>query len=162
VANAILVERVRAAVGNAVLVQSVKTVATAPVGNAVLVQSLKAVTNGTAPVADAGPDQYTAEPWSTVTLTGAASSGTGLSYAWSQTAGTAVTLTGTGATRTFVAPSPAAGGTFTFSLTVTDSAGLISAADAVAVVVLPVTEFARVAGAWVPRRPLKRSGAAWV
>ena len=165
-ANAVLVQGITATLapvtGNAVLVQSVKAAATppaAPSGNAVLVQSVKA-TAAAAPTANAGPDQTGVEPWATVTLTGAASVGA-TSYAWSQAAGPAVTVTGSGATRTFTATPSQAGSSFLFSLTVTDGSGVASAADTVAVTVLPTTEFTRVGGAWQPRRPRKRSGGAW-
>ena len=160
-ANAVLIQGVTAALtGNAVLVQGVKTTAAAPTGNAVLIQAAQATATA-GPVADAGPDQTGIEPWTTVTLTGAASTGAA-SYAWSQAAGPAVTLAGTGATRTFTAPPSQAGSSFLFSLTVTDGSGVTSTADTVAVTVLPATEFKRVGGAWQPRRPLRRSANAWV
>jgi hypothetical protein len=164
-ANAVLVHAVAAAAaplpGNAVLVHAANANAVPPVGNAVLVQAVKATQAGAPPVANAGPDQ-SVEPWSTVSLTGAASTGTGLTYAWSQTSGPAVTLSGSGATRTFAAPPTMAGTTHTFSLTVTDGTGLVSTADTVTVTVLPCTEFVRVAGTWVPCRLMTRSGGAWV
>ena len=159
VGNAVLVQSLAAAAspsaGNAVLVQSVKATVAAPTGNAVLVQSLKSAISGGPPTANAGPDQ-SVEPWATVTLTGAASTavGTVTGYAWTQTSGPAVTLVGTGSTRTFTAPASAAGATLVFSLVVTDNTGLVSTADTVTVTALPATEFYATAGAWVPYQNL--------
>lgn len=183
-ANAVLVQRVQATAGNAVFVQSVKATSVPPVVvqnavivydvkaasvpptlNAVFVHKLATVVSGSAPIANAGPDQTTAEPWSTVTLTGAASTdsdGTVASYAWTQTAGPAVTLSGTGATRTFKAPPFIDLTQLTFSLVVTDNTGLLSTPDTVNVIVLPATEFKRVAGAWVPVLIRSRNAGAWV
>lgn len=160
-ANAVLVSRIAATAGNAVLISSIKATAAT---NAVMIGSIRAAVTGAAPVANAGPDQYAVEPWSTVTLTGAASTddGTITTYAWSQTAGPAVALSGTGATRTFTAPPSMDGSTQTFSLTVTDNTGLISTPDTVVVTVLPATEFMRKNGVWVPCQILRRSGGAWV
>lgn len=178
-ANAVYVQRVQATAGNAVYVQSVKAATVAPTGNAVLVyrataatvpaagnavfvHSLKTVVSGQAPVVTAGTDQTSVEPWATVTLTATVSSGTATSYTWTQAGGTPVTLTGTGATRTFTAPPSADGSSLLFSLTAANAAGLVSTPDTVVVSVLPVTEFAKVGGAWSPRRLRKRSGGAWV
>ena len=108
-----------------------------------------------APSANAGPDQTNLEPWSTVTLTGAASTdadGTVASYAWRQISGTSVTLSGTGATRTYTAPATIAGDTQVFGLTVTDNLGATSTEDTVSCTVLPVTERAVIGGVEVPMR----------
>jgi len=178
-ANAVLVERVQATAGNAVFVQKLaastvpptlnavfvhNATATAipPVLNAVFVHKLGTVVSSAAPVANAGPDQNGAEPWSTVTLTGAASTGTISTYGWTQTAGSAVTLSGIGATATFKAPPSMDVATLTFSLVVTATNGLVSTPDSVSITVLPATEFTRVNGAWVPVLIKSRSAGAWV
>ncbi len=96
------------------------------------------VTNGE-PVAHAGEDQ-TVLVGTQVTLDGSSSSDpdghTPLTYGWTQTSGTLVTLTGADTAQpTFTAPSTA--DTLIFSLIVTDSMGLVSAADSVTVTVVP-------------------------
>ncbi len=82
-----------------------------------------------APRADAGPPQTVASGV-TVTLDGSNSTGSGLRYAWVQTAGPTVTLaTPNAVTTTFVAPNVgSAGAALTFKLTVTDSASQTSSA----------------------------------
>jgi tRNA A37 threonylcarbamoyladenosine biosynthesis protein TsaE len=83
------------------------------------------------PVANAGADQVVA-PGDTVTLDGTGSTGTGLTYAWSQTAGTLVQLAGDDtASPTFTAPNAAEINaavldTLTFQLTVTDGNNVTS------------------------------------
>jgi hypothetical protein len=81
------------------------------------------------PVANAGPDQLGVLVGTLVTLDGTASTPSGLSFDWTQTAGPAATLlNATTATPTLT---PTRGGTYTFSLTVRDSAGTASAPDTV-------------------------------
>lgn len=108
----------------------------------------------TPPTANAGPDQSNVEPYTTVTLSGAASAdpdGTVASYVWSQTAGPAVTLSGSGASRTFTAPGTLAGVSLTFQLTVTDNSGA-TGTDTVQVAVLPAAERIMIGGTWQPAR----------
>ncbi len=75
--------------------------------------------SGPPPEADAGADQTV--PWgAVVTLDGAGSTGTGITYSWSQTSGTTVALSdATAASPAFTAPQGPA--TLVFVLTVTDS-----------------------------------------
>lgn len=99
-----------------------------------------------APTANAGPDQQSAEPYTTVTLDGSGSTapaGSSLTgYAWTQTAGTSVTLSdATAVSPTFTAPASVAGGTLTFSLVVTSTGAVASAANTVDIAVLPHTVF---------------------
>lgn len=98
------------------------------------------------PVANAGPDQQSVEPFTTVTLDGSGSqapAGSSITdYAWTQTGGTTVTLTGsTTVAPTFTAPASVAGDTLTFSLVVTSTGAVTSTADTVVVTVLPHTIF---------------------
>jgi len=111
--------------------------------------------NDQPPVANAGADQASVEPWATVTLDGSASTdpdGTVTAWAWRQISGTTVTLTGTGATRTFQAPASMAGDYLVFGLTVTDDLAVTSAEDTTIVQVLPATEFLATATGWQPIR----------
>lgn len=99
-----------------------------------------------APTANAGPDQQSVEPFTTVTLDGAgsqAASGSSITgYAWTQTGGTTVALSSTTTAQpTFTAPASIAGTTLTFSLVVTATGGVTSTADTVFVTVLPQTVF---------------------
>lgn len=109
------------------------------------------------PIANAGPNQTTIEPWSTVTLDGSgsvANVGTITSYLWAQTAGMTVTLSDpTSANPTFTAPASITNQTLTFQLVVEDSQGISSTADSVDVVVLYATERAIIDGQEVPLRP---------
>jgi len=162
-ANAVLVNRLYAAVGNAVYVQSITATSTVPTGNAVLVQNLALAS--AAPTANAGPDQAGVEPGAVVTLDGSgssASSGTTLSaFGWALVGGPAVTLSGTGATRTFTAPGSVDGVALTFRLTVTDSGGATSTDD-VTVLVLNSTRFELSAGGqWVPELRHVFDGSVW-
>ena len=111
------------------------------------------------PTANAGTDQAGIEPWTTITLNGTgstyASPDTGLTYAWTQTAGPAVTLSSsTAASPTFTAPPDLADQTLTFSLVVTSNTGLLaSSADTVDVTVLAATEaWLDGTGTWKPMR----------
>ena len=86
------------------------------------------VTNDTV---TAGSDQ-TVEPWSTVTLTATANTGTAT---WTQQSGTTVTLNGAGAlVRTFTAPADFAGAALVFRATNG------TATDDVSITVLPATD----------------------
>lgn len=89
------------------------------------------------PTANAGADQ-TVAAGTQVTLTGVASSdpdGNALTYSWQQTGGTTVTLSNSAAAQpTFAAPNQPT--TLTFQLVVTDSFGVVSAADEVQVMVI--------------------------
>ncbi|MBI3456793.1 MAG: hypothetical protein HY002_13540 [Candidatus Rokubacteria bacterium] len=95
-----------------------------------------------APVANAGPDQPGVNEGAPVTLDGSASSGAGLSFAWTQLPGGPVVTTLTGADTanpTFTAPLLPGGfgsQTLTFQLTVTSAAG--SSTDTVDVTVVNV------------------------
>lgn len=111
------------------------------------------------PTANAGPDQAAVEPYATVTLNGTgsrnASGGTtGITYAWTQTAGTTVTLSSsTAASPTFTAPATLAGDVLTFSLVVTETAtSTASAADIVNVDVAPHTYWRKQGGTLHPVR----------
>lgn len=108
-----------------------------------------AVSISTLLTADAGPDQLLVEPYSTVTLTAAASSGSPTVYNWAQLSGPTVTLAGAGATRTFIAPPSWDGVALTFGLTVGDGIAT-STQDVVAVTVLPHTVWAYRGGQLVP------------
>ena len=79
------------------------------------------------PNAEAGPLQNVTEG-TIVALDGSGSTGTGITYAWTQPVGTQVQLTGADtATPTFTAPDVGAPGeTLTFQLTVTDNNSLTS------------------------------------
>lgn len=162
-ANAVLVHRTYAAVGNAVYVQRVSLTSTVPAGNAVLVQAV--ALSSAAPTANAGPDQANVEPATVVTIDASGSTyspGTTIaSYAIAQTAGPAVTLTGTGPTWSFVAPSTMNGVSLAFRVTVTDSGGAKSFDD-INVAVLNSTEFTRIADAWVPNVVNSRLGGVWL
>ncbi|MEQ1730486.1 MAG: hypothetical protein ABL982_19130 [Vicinamibacterales bacterium] len=94
-------------------------------------------------VANAGADQSVAAG-ATVNLSGLASTGPIVSYAWSQTGGTPVTLLGANtASASFVAPSNTTANSVTLSLTVT-AADLSSSSDTVivnvAAVIPPATD----------------------
>ena len=93
-----------------------------------------------APVADAGSGQSVVGG-ATVTLDGGGSSdldGSVTGYAWSQVGGTPVILSDAGAVQpTFISPVVAAPEQLVFELVVTDNDGLLSAADQVAITVLP-------------------------
>lgn len=108
-----------------------------------------------APTANAGPDQSTVEPWSTVTLDGSGSAdsdGTIASYAWTQTGGTTVTLSSTTAQKpTFPAPASLTNQSLTFSLVVTDNLGATSTADTVVITVLAADDgWINPSGVWHP------------
>lgn len=100
-----------------------------------------------APLADAGADQQVAAG-AQVTLDGSGSStpsGTVTGYTWSQLSGPSVALSSTSApSPSFTAPSSSQAYTLTFGLVVSDSRGLSSAQDTVAVAVaaqqLPVAD----------------------
>lgn len=99
-----------------------------------------------APTANAGPDQQSIEPYTTVTLDGTSStapSGSSITaYAWTQTAGATVTLSDpTAAQPTFTAPALLGGDTLTFSLVVTSTGSVVSAANTMNATVLPHTVF---------------------
>lgn len=114
-------------------------------------------------VANAGTDQTSIEPYSTVTLTGLASGGSApYSYSWTQTAGSpTVTLSGSGANRTFVAPAVLNGAMLTFQLTVTDSASATNS-DTVDVTILVHNEFTRVGNAWLPyQSKVRNTSSGW-
>jgi PKD repeat protein len=93
------------------------------------------------PVADAGTNQ-TVEPNVLVTLDGSASTGTSLTYGWTQLSGKSVTLSDAGSvTPTFISPvvTNTTDGTLNFQLTVTDGFGRSnSASTTVSVVPAPV------------------------
>jgi hypothetical protein len=92
------------------------------------------------PIANAGQDQAYSSG-ETVFLNGTSSSdpdGSIATYAWSQTAGTPVIAPLDAiAQPSFTAPTVATSTTLTFSLTVTDNRGGTSAADTVAITILP-------------------------
>ncbi len=163
-ANAVMIHRIYAAVGNAVYVHSINASATAPTGNAVLVQNLGLTSS--APTANAGANLGNIEPGATVTLDGSAStasSGTTIStWVWSLVGGTpAPTLTDLGGGRaSFTAPGSLDGLSYVFRLTVTDSGGATSTDDT-SVQVLNSTEFRRVSGAWAPELVVGRTSGAW-
>lgn len=118
-----------------------------------------------APTANAGPDQTSVEPYTTVTLTGAGSSdsdGTIASYNWTQVSGTAVTLSGSGSDRTFTAPNNMSAQNLVFGLTVTDNLGSTSTQDTVTISVLGSDIGRRISGAWQARRIRRRLSGAWV
>lgn len=112
--------------------------------------------------ANAGPDQANVVPLSTVTLTGAASTGSPTVYQWRQISGPAVTLSSTSVVSpTFTAPANIAGATLVFGLKVGDSTTL-SAEDTVQVTVRPHDLFVRKGGVWVPAQWKVRKSGAWV
>ena len=92
-------------------------------------------------VANAGPDQLSVSPGSTVTLDGTASTGAITTYAWTLEStdpadAPEVTLTdGDKATATFVAPTVTADTAYVFKLTVSGGADTTSDADTVTIVV---------------------------
>lgn len=92
------------------------------------------------PVAKAGGDQTSVEPWAEVTLSGSDSTADGPieSYQWVQLSGEPVTLVGTGSDRTFEAPGTIAGTTLRFRLTVTYNS--MTSSDDVDIVVMKATE----------------------
>lgn len=96
-----------------------------------------------APTVGAGADQNNLEPFTTVTLTATASTG---SVNWSQVAGPAVVLAGSGLTRTFKTPGTLAGTTLTFRATSTVDSSVF---DDVSVTVLQANEFGCVGNGWV-------------
>jgi hypothetical protein len=112
--------------------------------------------------ANAGPDQTNVVPLSTVTLTGAASTGSPTVYQWRQVSGPAVTLSSTSVVSpTFTAPANIAGATLVFGLKVGDSTTL-SSEDTVQVTVRPHDLFVRKGGVWVPAQWKVRKSGAWV
>ena len=105
------------------------------------------------PTANAGPDQSVL-PYTTVTLTSAASTdsdGTIVSRLWSQTAGTpTVTLSSTSAmSPTFTAPSVKGGTSLTFQVLITDDDGA-TGTDTVTITVASGTYYYWDGSAWRP------------
>jgi hypothetical protein len=112
--------------------------------------------------ANAGPDQADIAPLSTVTLTGAASTGSPSVYQWRQMSGPTVTLSSTSAVSpTFTAPADIEGATLTFGLKVGDGTTL-SSEDTVQITVKPHDLFVMKGGAWVPAQWKVRKSGAWV
>lgn len=98
------------------------------------------------------PQAQTVEPWSTVTLTGTYTAGSGAitGTTWTQTSGTAVTLTGANTTTaTFTAPAAIADANIGFTFAVTDS-NAQTVTGTTTVKVLAATERAVVGGKEVP------------
>ena len=113
-------------------------------------------TTDTPPVPDAGPDQTTIEPYTTVTLVGTASDAEGdtVSLAWAEDPGDSPQVAdlsdnGSGVA-TFTAPPVEAGWTGTFILTAND--GTDTATDSCTVTVLPHNQWAAVGSTLVPIR----------
>lgn len=134
-----------------------------PIAPTVRVFSVSALTSAsfTPPVSDAGADQINVEPWTTVTLSGSASTASGgatvVGYSWSQTGGTTVveafgldTIS-----PSFKVPGSLAGGNITYGLIVTDSNGSTSNTDTVVITALPVTEAVVKGGTLIPYEPLR-------
>lgn len=91
----------------------------------------------------------TVEPFSTVTLDGAGSTGA-TSWSWSQVSGPAVVLVGAGPVVSFVAPATEAGVDVVIRLTVSD--GVSTATDDATVSVYPHLFWRRQGTSWVPQR----------
>lgn len=109
------------------------------------------VAYNSSPTANAGTDQQSVEPFTTVTLDGSGSTApagqTVASYAWTKTAGPAVTLSSASAQKpTYTAPAVYGGTTLTFSLAVTASGGGASTGDTVNDTILPHTTWRLDAG----------------
>jgi len=119
-----------------------------------------------APISNAGPDQSNVEPFTTVTLTGAASSdpdGTVATYGWTQLSGPSVNLSSSAVmSPSFLAPGILGGATLVFGLTVVDNLGQSSTQDSVVVGVLTATEFLASGGTWKAYRSRPAHGSAWV
>lgn len=121
------------------------------------------------PTANAGSDQTNLEPYTTASVTGSASggSGSGYTYAWSQVSGPTVTLVNpNSATVSFVVPPQAAPldsvVPVVLELEVTDS-NLATDTDQVSLTAYPWDRWHRVSGSWVAKAPpKKRNGGAWV
>ncbi len=111
---------------------------TATNGAGVLTATTLVTITNAPPVAVAGPDQSFVVS-TTVTLNGSASydpdSHLPLTYGWQQTGGPAVTFNPVLSVTTFTAPATPT--VLTFTLTVTDTAGLVSAPDEVVITIRP-------------------------
>lgn len=111
--------------------------------------------SGSAPVADAGPDQDTIEPWAIVHVDGSASfdpGGSALTHLWEQISGVAVTLIDDDtAYPWFEAPATIEGTRVGLQLTVTNDDDLIGT-DTVEIAVMFAPYQALIDGVWVPIR----------
>lgn len=111
---------------------------------------------GSAPTANAGPDQTTVEPFSTVTLdaTGSASTDGGtLTYSWAHTSGpgsAGLLSSTTVAQPTYTAPAALTDQTDVWTVTVTDSVSGLNASDSVSITVLAAGQaYLNSSGTWV-------------